>query len=206
MQLTMSKYYAVILAIIFFIGASWFSGIAIGQLLDVPTIIFILIGTALLSLISYKKGIPTNILYTKIKRNCLITGFIGLIIGVLSALITTSPIEMLPQSIAVSLLMIPYSALVYWGIEVYSKYRNSGMTQETTTSTCYEDFFGRFDISDRERSIISSLMEGMSNKEIANKLYISENTVKKHVSNIFKKANVKNRHELICMIYGSTSE
>ena len=37
------------------------------------------------------------------------------------------------------------------------------------------------------------IAEGMINKEIASKLYISEKTVKNHVSNIFKKLNVSDR-------------
>ncbi|QXE18900.1 response regulator transcription factor [Clostridium sp. 001] len=41
---------------------------------------------------------------------------------------------------------------------------------------------------------------GLSNKEIGNKLFISPNTVKNHVYNIYKKVNVKNKVELINLI------
>ena len=37
------------------------------------------------------------------------------------------------------------------------------------------------------------IAEGMINKEIATKLYISEKTVKNHVSSIFRKLNVSDR-------------
>jgi DNA-binding NarL/FixJ family response regulator len=52
-------------------------------------------------------------------------------------------------------------------------------------------------ISMREREIIRLLADGLRNKEIANLLFVAEGTVKKHVYNIFRKLNVKNRFELI---------
>jgi len=48
----------------------------------------------------------------------------------------------------------------------------------------------------REREIISAIVTGHANKEIAAKLSISEFTVKHHLSNIFAKAGVSNRLEL----------
>ncbi len=48
----------------------------------------------------------------------------------------------------------------------------------------------------REQEIISAILTGCANKEIAAKLSISEDTVKRHLSNIFDKANVSNRLEL----------
>jgi DNA-binding NarL/FixJ family response regulator len=52
------------------------------------------------------------------------------------------------------------------------------------------------DFTPREREIISAIVSGRSNKEIAAKLSISEDTVKHHLSNIFDKAGVSNRLEL----------
>lgn len=45
----------------------------------------------------------------------------------------------------------------------------------------------------REIEVLELIADGMINKEIAGKLYISEKTVKNHVSNIFKKLNVSDR-------------
>lgn len=45
----------------------------------------------------------------------------------------------------------------------------------------------------REIEVLQLIAEGMINKEIAKQLYISEKTVKNHVSNIFKKLNVSDR-------------
>jgi DNA-binding NarL/FixJ family response regulator len=52
------------------------------------------------------------------------------------------------------------------------------------------------DFTPREHEIISAIVSGRANKEIAAKLSISEDTVKHHLSNIFDKAGVSNRLEL----------
>lgn len=49
------------------------------------------------------------------------------------------------------------------------------------------------DLTRREYEVLKLLAEGMFNKEIANRLSISERTVKNHVSNIFKKITVADR-------------
>jgi DNA-binding NarL/FixJ family response regulator len=51
-------------------------------------------------------------------------------------------------------------------------------------------------LTTREEQIMSLLLRGYSNKEIANALEIAERTVKYHVSNILQKSQVSNRKEL----------
>jgi two-component system nitrate/nitrite response regulator NarL len=48
----------------------------------------------------------------------------------------------------------------------------------------------------REREIVSAIREGKSNKEIASKLSISEETVKRHLSNVYAKLGITSRLEL----------
>ncbi len=48
----------------------------------------------------------------------------------------------------------------------------------------------------RERQVAELIAKDLSNREIAEELYISEATVKKHVSNIFEKLEIKSRKEL----------
>ena len=59
------------------------------------------------------------------------------------------------------------------------------------------DYLQNFKVSNHEFRVIKFIEEGKSNKEIASLLFISESTVKKHISNIFKKLDIKNRYELI---------
>jgi len=52
-------------------------------------------------------------------------------------------------------------------------------------------------LSNREIEILSLLVEGLRNKEIANRLFISLETVKKHVSHIIRKLKAQNRQEAV---------
>jgi DNA-binding NarL/FixJ family response regulator len=55
------------------------------------------------------------------------------------------------------------------------------------------------EISRREREVLNLLLENLSNKEIAAKLFVSERTVKFHVSNLLSKFGVQRRAELIVL-------
>ena len=51
------------------------------------------------------------------------------------------------------------------------------------------------DLTEREREILESLAGGLSNKEIGEKLFLSEKTVKHYMTNILQKLQVRNRVE-----------
>lgn len=55
----------------------------------------------------------------------------------------------------------------------------------------------QFDLSKREAEIFSLVIERLSTNEIAEKLFLSQNTVKFHIKNIFQKTNTGSRRELI---------
>lgn len=52
-------------------------------------------------------------------------------------------------------------------------------------------------LTDREMEVLQALAEGLSNKEISQKLFITEGTVKNHVSNLIAKLNVRDRTQAI---------
>lgn len=54
-----------------------------------------------------------------------------------------------------------------------------------------------FGLSPREIQVVAAIAAGYSNREIAHKLSLSEQTVKHHVTNIFDKVGVSNRMELV---------
>jgi DNA-binding NarL/FixJ family response regulator len=51
-------------------------------------------------------------------------------------------------------------------------------------------------VSDREKEVVQLVVQGFRNREIAEKLFISEQTVKNHLHNIFDKLGVSDRLEL----------
>jgi DNA-binding CsgD family transcriptional regulator len=52
-------------------------------------------------------------------------------------------------------------------------------------------------ITQRELEILSAIAEGLSTREIAAKLFVSENTVKTHSSRLFEKLNAKRRTQAV---------
>lgn len=52
-------------------------------------------------------------------------------------------------------------------------------------------------LTEREKEVLLALAEGLSNKEIAAKLFITEGTVKNHVSNLIGKLNVRDRTQVV---------
>jgi len=50
-------------------------------------------------------------------------------------------------------------------------------------------------LSDREREMLSLNERGVTNREIAEKLIISEHTVKSHLRSILNKLNIRNRQQ-----------
>lgn len=53
------------------------------------------------------------------------------------------------------------------------------------------------ELSKREMEVLALISQGMSNQEIANSLFVSESTIKTHVSNIFVKLDVKRRTQAV---------
>ncbi|MBN1387779.1 MAG: response regulator transcription factor [Bacteroidales bacterium] len=88
--------------------------------------------------------------------------------------------------------------LRYYGI--LSTYIRSGEAEQD-----FEDFCSRYEISEREKDIIREICKGLTNKEIANTLFISLQTVKDHTHRIYIKSGLRNRVELINSIRNLSS-
>src|SRR6202051_4416917 len=52
-------------------------------------------------------------------------------------------------------------------------------------------------LSNRETEVAELVTKGLSNKEVASQLFVTEKTVKFHLTNIYKKMSVKSRAQLI---------
>lgn len=59
-------------------------------------------------------------------------------------------------------------------------------------------------LSKREAQVAEAVLEGLSNHEIADKLHISETTVKTHLKNIYNKFDVSDRLALVLKIQGES--
>ncbi len=58
----------------------------------------------------------------------------------------------------------------------------------------------KYSLSPREYEVLLCITEGLDTSEIAEKLFISITTVKKHLVNLYRKLNIKGRHQVLSII------
>lgn len=61
--------------------------------------------------------------------------------------------------------------------------------------------YDQYDISKKEQRVIELVAEGLSNREIAEKLYLSEGTVRNYISTILEKLSLRDRTQLAIFYY-----
>lgn len=80
-----------------------------------------------------------------------------------------------------------------FGDEIVSKLPNMNWTPVTSLEG--------FDLTEREIEIIQNVAEGLSNKEIAGLLFLSEGTVRNYISTILEKLALRDRTQLAIFYY-----
>jgi len=65
----------------------------------------------------------------------------------------------------------------------------------------YKKNMDALNFTPREKEIVRLVKAGLTNKDIGRDLFISVNTVKKHLQNIYEKSNVSSKQELIIKLY-----
>lgn len=74
-----------------------------------------------------------------------------------------------------------------------------GRRQQLNTDQAKE----KFQLTNREQSVVEHLAKGWTNKEIANALQITEQTVKEHIKHIMRKTNATTRTGILVQIFNS---
>lgn len=74
---------------------------------------------------------------------------------------------------------------------IVNRFHKDGQTKSVTSQTNFAS------LTSREREIYELLAEGLTNQQIGKRLFITERTVKYHVSNVLRKLNVASRTEAV---------
>lgn len=88
-----------------------------------------------------------------------------------------------------------YAGQNVFGNEIITKLPN--LMGRTGESRQYDSY----GITDKELEIISKIAEGLSNKEIAQQLFLSEGTIRNNISTILDKLNLRDRTQLAIFYY-----
>ena len=118
----------------------------------------------------------------------------GLLIIAIAALLQLSKYALMAGDMTIELI-IGVIAVVFFvaGIFIQRRFQSKNASPDSIDQQALETI----GLSKREYEILKEMVAGHSNKEIANRLFISENTVKTHVSNIFTKLDAKRRTQAI---------
>lgn len=87
-------------------------------------------------------------------------------------------------------------AVVFFFLGIYINKKSLHKTQHYSTQI-NQNKIKELEISNREYEVLQKIAEGLSNKEIAKALFLSESTIKTHVSNLLIKLNAKRRTQAI---------
>jgi DNA-binding CsgD family transcriptional regulator/Tfp pilus assembly protein PilF len=64
--------------------------------------------------------------------------------------------------------------------------------------------FKMYNLSKREEEVLALIGQGLTNEEIAEKMFVSKNTIKTHIKNIYAKLDVKNRVQAMKKVFKNT--
>jgi DNA-binding CsgD family transcriptional regulator len=111
--------------------------------------------------------------------------------------------EVIPRSIryptAVVFVLFFSLAPFIWIRFFFRKYAES-MLVIVEDKQVLDLIYKKYNISNREQDIMKLILDGKTNKEIEDALFISYHTVKNHVYNLYQKLGVKNRYDLVHFI------
>jgi len=93
-------------------------------------------------------------------------------------------------------IMVAVIALIFFVVGVYIN-KKSLHKSTKPHADIDEQKIKALEISTREYEVLQNIAEGLSNKEIAECLFLSESTIKTHVSNLLIKLNAKRRTQAV---------
>lgn len=106
-----------------------------------------------------------------------------------------------PLTLVITSLFLIYLIWSFAWNTVRRSKEESGVTTSSLEEACAA-VCQRFALSARESEILNYLGRGYSSTYIAKDLFISENTVRSHIKNIYRKMNIDNRQNLLDIING----
>jgi DNA-binding CsgD family transcriptional regulator len=103
-------------------------------------------------------------------------------------------VKQFPLEIYIGITAILFTALGVWfGVKGFRK--TTGNTLASPSIKVYPSI--DLDLTEREIEVLEGIASGLSNREIAEKLFLSESTVKTHARKLFEKLEVKRRTQAV---------
>lgn len=119
----------------------------------------------------------------------------GLLILALLLLFQLSKYALISNDLHIEII-IALIAIVFFFVGVYLN-KKSLSKPEIPSGIINHEKIKDLEISNREYEVLQKISEGLSNKEIGEVLFLSESTIKTHVSNLLVKLNAKRRTQAV---------
>lgn len=192
--------YFVILMILF----QW----QIGNLFRPIPILSVFLGIMILTLTQWKKGMTLKSLSPFAMKNGLVAGVLSTLLSLLanSTKGSTQMVEAMLPAIygglwyTVLRFLVPAeipSELSSGGVRGIADERERELPSNWNTPAFVQPILVSQGLTTRECHVALKIIQGSSNKEIADQLFISEGTVKKHIQNIYKRCEVTDRQAFL---------
>lgn len=94
-------------------------------------------------------------------------------------------------------IVLAVTALLFLGIGLYLRQPSPVKEDPVPAKVINEAQLKSLNISEREHEVLGHIAAGLSNREIAETLFLSESTVKTHVSNLLSKLDAKRRTQAV---------
>jgi PAS domain S-box-containing protein len=91
----------------------------------------------------------------------------------------------------------PKLAAIIADVSEEAEAASSNVTPAERQADRQADLMERVPLTDREREVLRSLVQGLANKEIASRMEVSESTIKNTLQQLFAKTNVRTRAQLV---------
>lgn len=169
--------------------------------IDLKSLALVTGGTIFLSLSSLKKGMKKQEIYSLISWNAFVVSYLITFIYLFVNLSQRTGSKDIFLEIALDSRALLYGFLIFILFkEGRSEDKKTILNNETENQKISAEeiyaFFREAGLTKREAEIARLARNGLSNREIAEEMYIAETTVKKHMSHIFEKLLIKSREEL----------
>lgn len=168
------------------------------KLVNLFSLIVLIVGTALLTAITYQKQLRKNQMLQLISKNLIIVGCLTFVIGFVIALSSAQDMIQMGKCISVSAIVLIYMLFGLIVIKLLQELNHENYeNHETKENLISHPSSLEIKLTQREKEIASYILKGLTNKEISKSLFVSESTIKKQITQLFKKLEVKSRYELI---------
>lgn len=205
------RIYRVAVVLCYIVVLAYMNGFSLASMLDARAIIAVLLGMVLFSLPQireyWEKRCDAVHFCNRIAYNGMMSGCLTAILFLLAHL--SAPVGDMINSgqtgisrlIGADLRPVLYGLCIYTALHV----RGPKQTQEsidpaeqekTPTNDELYLHYQKLGLTNRETELAILAFRGYSNREIAEECYISEATVKKHMTHIFEKLGIERREEL----------